>query len=648
MKYLSKLFPQKLDFTADFRIAANLGCAYASIVLLTPFAINNFVQGRWILGITSFSVSLVLAFNAWSILHGNFRPVLIFFLLVPALISALFFVIGKQGIIGILWSYPAILSFYFMLTERRAWLANALLLLIILPRAWFVLEGTLAIRAVITLMLVSIFSAIFIRLITYQHRKLMEAKENAEAANQAKSEFLANMSHELRTPLNAVLGFSELMSRDPNLNHEQLDNLGAIGRSGGYLLSLINDVLEFSKIEAGRIVLHKESFDLHHLLMDLEEMFRIRTIQKELSLSFEIANQVPQYIRADQSKLHQVLINLLGNAVKFTNSGKVTLRVTAKKIISTTSPGKYSLYFEIMDTGIGIPENDQDQVFDAFFQASSQQTEQKGTGLGLSISQRFVNMMGGSINFVSGVNAGTTFAFNIPVDLANHSGLESSAIEARVTGLVPGQPAYRLLVAEDNQLSRNLLVKLLKIIKFEVRQAVNGKEAVQIWQKWKPHLIWMDIRMPVMDGFEATARIKAMPGGKKTVIIALTASAFEEDRVKVLKHGCDDFMRKPFREHEIFQMLSKYLGVQFIRETTSDDQSHKPEMSIHMMQQAIAGLPKELKCGFKTAVDRVDFDRAIAMLEGIQEENEALASALAENINAYQFDILQKLFEGME
>lgn len=535
-----------------------------------------------------------------------------------------------------------------MLTERRAWLANALFLMVILPRAWFVIEANLAIRAVITLMLVSIFSAIFIRLISYQHRKLKEAKENAEAANQAKSEFLANMSHELRTPLNAVLGFSELMSRDSNLNHEQLSHLGAIGRSGEHLLSLINDVLEFSKIEAGQIVLHIENIGLHQLLMDLEEMFRIRAIQKRLSLSLEIANNVPHHIRADRNKLHQVLINLLGNAVKFTHTGKVTLRVSVKKNIRTTSQDRYDLYFEIIDTGIGIPKKDQGQVFDAFFQAGSQQPEQKGTGLGLSISQRFVKMMGGNIDFVSDVNSGTTFAFNIPVDMAKDEGLEISEAEPRVTGLAPGQPAYRILVSEDNQLNRNLLVKLLEIVKFEVRQAVNGKEAVLIWQKWKPHLIWMDIRMTVMDGFEATAKIKALPGGNNTVIIALTASAFEEDRVKILEHGCDDFMRKPFREHEIFAMLSKHLGAQFIHETTSDDQDDKRAMSIHAMQQAIAGLPKELKFDFKTAVDRVDFDRAIALLERMQEENDVLANELAEKINGYQFDILQKLFEGVK
>jgi len=248
LKSFRNLFISKADFTSDFRIAANLGCASAAFFLLAPFSLNNFFQGRIIQGLTSFVILLVFSLNIWTILRGHFRPNLIFCLLVPSIISAVFFVIEKQGVIGVLWSYPAILGFYFMLTEKQAWFANIMLLLIILPLEWVILENDLAIRAVITLTLVSIISAIFIRLISYQQQKLVEAKENAEAANHAKSEFLANMSHELRTPLNAVLGFSELMSRDSRLSRDQLDNLGAIGRSGEHLLYLINDVLEFSKI----------------------------------------------------------------------------------------------------------------------------------------------------------------------------------------------------------------------------------------------------------------------------------------------------------------------------------------------------------------------------------------------------------------
>jgi len=322
LKSFRNLFISKADFTSDFRIAANLGCASAAFFLLAPFSLNNFFQGRIIQGLTSFVILLVFSLNIWTILRGHFRPNLIFCLLVPSIISAVFFVIEKQGVIGVLWSYPAILGFYFMLTEKQAWFANIMLLLIILPLEWVILENDLAIRAVITLTLVSIISAIFIRLISYQQQKLVEAKENAEAANHAKSEFLANMSHELRTPLNAVLGFSELMSRDSRLSRDQLDNLGAIGRSGEHLLYLINDVLEFSKIEAGKIFLQDEQFDLHHLLLGLEEMFRLRAQQKGLKLEFIRDPNVPRCIRTDQSKLRQILINLLGNAVKFTNSGE--------------------------------------------------------------------------------------------------------------------------------------------------------------------------------------------------------------------------------------------------------------------------------------------------------------------------------------
>ncbi len=471
-------------------------------------------------------------------------------------------------------------------------------------------------------------------------KKLAEAKDTAEKATCAKSEFLAGMSHELRTPLNAILGFSELMRRDPGISSEQLDNLGVIGRSGEHLLSLINDVLEFSKIEAGSIVLNQENFDLHWLLLGLEEMFRLRVQQKGLSLDFTRGDNVPQYIRADQNKLSQILINLLGNAVKFTESGGIALSVTKNEQSLQTQTGGCSLHFEVVDTGVGIYPKEQDKIFDAFFQGGGQCSSQQGTGLGLSISRKFVDLMGGVFGINSEVGKGSSFTIDIPVELADDADTKSSQFRHRVIGLEGGQPAFRILVVEDNEDNRNLLVKLLQTVGFEIQEAVNGQDAIEIWEKWQPHLIWMDMRMPVMDGYEATTQIKRSPGGETTVIIALTASAFEEDRIKIIEHGGNDFVRKPFRESEIFGMLEKHLGVKFIYD--EEDASHKPQagqqISIEYLKSEVAALPVEILARLADSTELCDAAMIDQVINDIRIQNVELADILSGLANDFAYN----------
>jgi signal transduction histidine kinase/FixJ family two-component response regulator len=471
-------------------------------------------------------------------------------------------------------------------------------------------------------------------------------EKHLRAANQAKSLFLANMSHELRTPLNAILGFSELMTRDPNLTSEQHRNLETIGRSGEHLLSLINDVLELSKIEAGRIVLHQEDFNLLHLIQGLEEMFRLRAREKGLSLDFEQAEDVPLYIHADQSKLRQVLINLLSNAIKFTEEGGVALRVYAIASNQKENGGQFcTLHFEVIDTGVGIIPEEQENVFDAFFQAPDQRQSQHGTGLGLTISQRFVSMLGGVLKLNSESAGGTKFSFDIPAEQVKDSDTDNVRPVQRVAGLKPGQEIFRILVVEDNDVSRDLLIKLLRQVGFDTREAANGSEAVAAYEQWRPHLIWMDMRMPVMDGLEATRQIKTSPGGKDTVIIALTASAFEENRKRVIETGCNDFVRKPFREVEIFKILSKHLGVDFVyKEDKPARKGPKAESRSKLQKEASASLPAALQKDFYKAVESIDFDKATAIVERIQELDQDLADDLTELLKSYRFDTLQKLF----
>ena len=646
-------FVKNVELTSDFRIAANLGVACVALVLFTPLVIINVLQSRLLLGVGILVVIIILTLNAWSIIRGQFCPLFVFLGIVPVAIFVLGLAIYQRGIVGILWCFPFILASYFMLTERQAWMTNAVLLLVILPLAWSVLEDSVVVRVMISLILVSVFSAIFIRLISYQQRRLQEAKERAETANRAKSEFLANMSHELRTPLNAILGFSELMRRDPGISSEQLDNLGTIGRSGEHLLSLINDVLEFSKIEAGQIVLSQKNFDLHQLLFGLEEMFRLRVQQKELSLDFELGPDVPQYIRTDQNKLRQILINLLGNAAKFTESGGITLSVTKPEQSLQTQASGCFLTFEIVDTGVGISQDEQGKIFEAFFQADDQCSSEKGTGLGLPISQKFTDLLGGVLVVNGEVDQGTRFTFEIPVELVDGTDVEARQLRRKVISLAPEQPAFRLLVVEDNENNRNLLVKLLQTVGFEVQVAVNGQEAIDTWQTWHPHLIWMDIRMPVMDGYEATKIIKA--AGKRagetsmrnatseidTKIIALTASAFEDDHLKVIEHGGDDFVRKPFRESEIFAMIRKHLGVRYIYEGGIEDLKAtvvNERLSKQSLISLINDLPREVIARFKEATELSDLVKIDQVIEEIGTENIGLAEALSELADNFAYD----------
>ncbi len=407
---------------------------------------------------------------------------------------------------------------------------------------------------------------------------LQQAKESAEIANRAKSEFLSKMSHELRTPLNAILGFAQLMSIDPALSTEHKADLSIINRSGEHLLKLINNVLEMSKIEAGKVVLNESSFDLYQLLDNLHAMLQLEAASKDLQLIFERASNVPQRVKADEGKLRQTLINLLGNAIKFTAQGSVTLKVRAAQGLNALSSTTYVLSFEVEDTGSGIAPDEIEHLFAPFIQGKRGQQFQEGTGLGLSITRQFVNLMGGTLTASSIPNQGTIFRFDVQVStsLPEEEPLQQNR---KVCGLAPNQPSYRILVVEDDRISRLLMVRLLRSVGFQTREAVNGQEAVDIWQSWRPDFIWMDMQMPIMDGYETTRQIRRLEEedqkdrvGQKFVsepypspiIVVLTANAFEENRAVMLSVGCNDFVSKPFQREIIFRKLAQYLGVVYL------------------------------------------------------------------------------------
>ena len=467
-------------------------------------------------------------------------------------------------------------------------------------------------------------------------------EQSLQQANRAKSVFLANMSHEIRTPMNAILGFSQLMLRDHDLTPRQCQYLGTINRSGEHLLALINDILEMSKIEAGRTTLNPSTFDLSILLKDLEMMFRVRTNEKKLSFSVEMLGDVPQYIVTDINKLRQVFINVLGNAVKFTEQGGVAMRVRAER---RDAKGSF-LRVEIEDTGPGISPDEQDKLFRHFEQTKTGREAGIGTGLGLAISQEFVRLMGGAITVNSQVGKGSVFVIQLPLKEGDAQAVPAKDQPGHVLRLKPGQATCKVLIADDIEDNRQLLAQLLAPIGFEIRMATNGAEAIHEFEKWRPHLILMDFRMPVMDGHEAIRRIRAMAGGEKPKIIAVTASAMEENRQELIGIGADDFISKPFREEELFQKIHAQVGVDYVYSeipaATAQEETFEPT------PESMAGLSQDLIQSMREAVITADLDQMLAKIQEVEAHNPGAARGLRRLAEGFQYQKLLDLLNALD
>ncbi len=463
-------------------------------------------------------------------------------------------------------------------------------------------------------------------------------EQSLQQANRAKSVFLANMSHEIRTPMNAILGFSQLMLRDQDLTPRQCQYLGTINRSGEHLLALINDILEMSKIEAGRTTLNPSTFDLPVLLKDLEMMFRVRTDEKKLSFSVETIGDVPQFIVTDINKLRQVFINVLGNAVKFTEQGGIGLRVRADRE-GAAGP---RLRVEVEDTGPGISPDDQDKLFRHFEQTKTGQQAGTGTGLGLAISREFVRLMGGDITVSSQVGRGSVFVIHLPLKEGEAQAVQAKDNPRHVLRLQPGQPACRVLIADDIEDNRQLLAQLLAPIGFEIRLATNGAEAVQEFEEWRPNLILMDFRMPVMDGHEAIRRIRAMAGGQNTKIIAVTASAMDDNRQDLMGIGADDFIGKPFRESELFQKIHSQVGVHYLY--ADDPTTAAREEAAELTAESLATWPRDLIDPMREAVITADLDELLARIDEVRARDPGIAQGLRRLAEGFQYQKLLDLF----
>jgi len=483
-----------------------------------------------------------------------------------------------------------------------------------------------------------IFTAILILLslllfISYKHQKrtsnkLTDATKTLEAASKAKSDFLSQMSHELRTPLNAILGFSGILSRESSIETSSMRHVELINRSGMHLLALVNNILDMSKIEANMLELDLDDFDFKLVIDDIVLMLKDIAEKKGLALNVEIASTVPRYINTDQVKLKQVLINLIANSIKFTTSGSILLKINSQK-----QNDKLNLHFQLEDTGVGIPEDKIHSIFKPFVQVSNN-LSQVGTGLGLTITGKFVELMGGQIKVESQVGQGTTFKFNILVESVSESLTINNA--PHIIRLKPGQKSYRLLIVDDNKENSALLEHILNSIGFTTRTAVNGEDAIDAFEQWQPHLIWMDLHMPIMDGLTATTIIREMAGGEEVKIVILTANVFKEKRNEIQSSGCNDILFKPYINSDIYKCLTTHLHVEYLTEEP-DSEYDKESLTLtpKLCSETLNELPEELKQSLISAAIELNTEKLILLTEQVEMSSLVQAKAIRKAVEDY-------------
>lgn len=468
--------------------------------------------------------------------------------------------------------------------------------------------------------------------------ELLAAKEAAEKANRAKSEFLANMSHELRTPLNGILGYAQILMRAQNLPEEQRDAVMTIHHCGENLLTLINDLLDLSKIEARKFELTVDSFDFPGFLEAIAKTIRVRAEQKGLDFRYQSLGDLPRVVRGAENRIRRILVNLLGNAVKFTDSGQVQLRVGMHH---------ERMRFEVEDTGPGISPDKIEEIFLPFRQIQHSDGETEGTGLGLAISKQLTEAMGGTLSVDSRVGRGSRFILELELPLSSQLKLPASSAYEGVVGY--HGPRIPVLVVDDNSANRGVLRAMLAPLGFSIAEAVNGLEALDKVADVCPRLVLMDLVMPVLDGFEATRRLRRLPGYERLVIVAVSASAFEHNRADSLAVGCDDFLSKPVQLEALLKCLQRHLALVWIRGTSAviSPAQQAPKSIDAPIPKPTSGALDELK----RLADIGDLHGLISIAEDLERADVSLkpfASHLQQLARSFQVNRIRRFLQQQE
>ncbi len=470
------------------------------------------------------------------------------------------------------------------------------------------------------------------------------AQAAAEERARTKSLFLANMSHEIRTPLNAIIGFTYILQRDAELTARQADILQTLQRSGEHLLALVNDILDLSKIDSGYVMPEETPFSLNHVIRDVGAAFLSRASAKGLWLVINSGNGVPDHVEGDENRLRQVLMNLVGNAVKFTQTGGVTIRVSnaSGKTKKPDKDGRVRLAFEVEDTGPGLSSEDRTRLFHEFEQGDAGRLY-GGTGLGLAISHRLVQILGGELAVSDGEESGTCFRFELPLRPVSAEECPAPDRKGRVLRLADGTAPKRILSVDDNEDNLLFLRGLLTATGFEVFEAHEGAEGVALFEQERPDAVLMDMRMPVMDGYEAIRRIREHDGGKAVPVIGITASAFEDQRGRVMAAGASGFLTKPFQPEKLFDLLGRLLEVEYIY---SEEEEEKKEVAATPSAQqgkAFADVPENMIWGVRRAMESGNMKELSAAVGEVEEFDAELGRQLRELATNFDFGRILEL-----
>ncbi|WLE99011.1 MAG: transporter substrate-binding domain-containing protein [Candidatus Electrothrix communis] len=483
------------------------------------------------------------------------------------------------------------------------------------------------------------------RQLSKEVRQRKQAEDAARAANRAKSIFLANMSHDLHTPLNAILGFSEMMRRDHAIDSAQQEKLDIINRSAVNLLNIIDDILELARIDAGRVELKPEIFDLPELLRETEERLKTHAGTAGQRFIMELDPDLPCCIRMDRDKLRHILINLLSNALNITGKD-CFLRVRC--LPAPDDSAAVTVQIEAKNNDTGISADRAGHLFEALSPDQSEEISYKNSGPGLIVSRSFIELMGGELSLNRTPEEDTLFRIDFPAFLTDEpvKTKRFKETQGELPVLESCQDIWRILVVDDIPENRLLLNNLLLQAGFQTREAANGEQAVALFEEWHPHLIWMDLHMPVMNGYKATRHIRALPGGDRVKIAALTAGAFKEQHREILAAGCDEVLHKPFRVQNIFDSMKKHLEVRYIYEG-AEDAEHVP-LPVILTAEMLAKLPDEQKKALRMAAQKLDIAATEEVLRKIRSDHPETGEGLLMLTREFRFSRILELLEGEE